>query len=91
MPEQRAVASAFTLQSIICKLKYAMIHTIPRQRPGSLGKDQYRYIESSRPRTTAQLSLENTEVHVFNITWCKAGAGKQADWQADQQANQQAD
>ena len=43
------------------------------------GKDQYRYIESSSTRTTAQLSLENTEVHVFNITWCKAGAGKQAD------------
>ena len=30
--------SRITLTNILCKLKYAMIHTIPRQRPGSLGE-----------------------------------------------------
>ena len=30
--------SRITLKNILCKLKYAMIHTIPRQRPGSLGE-----------------------------------------------------
>ena len=53
-----------------CELSCDPSHVVP--------ESSSRCSSGTGTRTTAQLSLENTDVHVFNITWCKAGAGRQA-------------
>ena len=57
-----------------CKLRHGHKHNIKAIATWATHKNS----RIPPPHCRTHLSLENTEVHVFNITWCKAGASGQA-------------